>query len=636
MRRFGNAYTSGLISSGVTEEQRRRAVGRTVGDRLSATSDPGQERVIDRRLFCPCVGEPAPVPEPDLWARYIINDISATFNVYYSSVATDTTGRSIVIGENIPPQSPILFLDTSANIQQSLSYPVTSDTNSFVSVYDTFGNCVWVAKFYVINSSYSQLLKVVTDQQDNIYIYGIYINNVSSSIIAYSTDNVSFITKLTTGINSTAFVIKYSPTGSVQWIAQIENGINMAVRDITVLSNNDIVVCGSYYSPSLPDTIVIDDGLGSTSATLQNSNNNKFGYVVGFNPNGSCIYAKSITCGSPLLTDYVEMYQIVSDTNSFVVSANANTSISTVCDTISLGGTGNDQLILFTFDYSGNPINGIYTSAANFNLLSTNNPPFSTLRYGYFSATASDISNLQNIYDQDNNLVASVPISAAGSIYIYKYNPLTNVYDWATHIEGTNNRVVSLSVGLTGEVYVAIKQSSPTIDFYNSSGSLATTLTKLGGDTHCLAIACYEISGNLRWARMIGGTKIANLQVNIHNDTVGNICIFSSYFTGPVRFYDASEITILYTLSSLGTYGTFLTKYSPQGSFLWASQVGPSGSSTDNVWSVSSINNSVYTISNTIPGTVFVVDANAVTRFQINQPISSYVGVLVRWPSSGS
>jgi hypothetical protein len=60
MRRFGNAYTSGLIvSSGVTEERRRRAVGRAVGDRLSSTSDPGQERVIDRQLFCPCVdGKP--------------------------------------------------------------------------------------------------------------------------------------------------------------------------------------------------------------------------------------------------------------------------------------------------------------------------------------------------------------------------------------------------------------------------------------------------------------------------------------------------------------------------------------------------------------------------------------------------
>ena len=56
MRRFGNAYTSGLIvSSGVTEERRRKAVGRAVGDRLSSTSDPGQERVIDRQLFCPCV-----------------------------------------------------------------------------------------------------------------------------------------------------------------------------------------------------------------------------------------------------------------------------------------------------------------------------------------------------------------------------------------------------------------------------------------------------------------------------------------------------------------------------------------------------------------------------------------------------
>jgi pimeloyl-ACP methyl ester carboxylesterase len=131
---------------------------------------------------------------------------------------------------------------------------------------------------------------------------------------------------------------------------------------------------------------------------------------------------------------------------------------------------------------------------------------------------------------------------------------------WAKRAGGAgSDQANSVAVEASGNVYVAGYFQSPTITF----GS--TTLTNAGGSD--IFIAKYDATGNVLWAKCIGGTG-ADVATSIALDATGNVYM-TGYFNGTVDF-DTGPGT--YYLSSIGSNNSFVSKLDASGNFLWAKQ----------------------------------------------------------------
>lgn len=128
-------------------------------------------------------------------------------------------------------------------------------------------------------------------------------------------------------------------------------------------------------------------------------------------------------------------------------------------------------------------------------------------------------------------------------------------WSWAKNAGGTDQDYIDgVTTDPFGNSYITGTYNSATLTF----GS--TTLTNAGG--YDLFIAKYNLSGNLIWAKNIGGTGWESGN-DITSDAEGNIYITGS-FQSPTLSFD----TI--TLVNSGTSNFFIVKYNSSGNAVWA------------------------------------------------------------------
>ncbi len=202
----------------------------------------------------------------------------------------------------------------------------------------------------------------------------------------------------------------------------------------------------------------------------------------------------------------------------------------------SAGGTGQDKATSVTVDASGNTyVAGYFQS--------------NTITFGSFTLTNA------GGYDD---------------IFLVKYDANGNVL-WAKSAGGTaDDDATSIAVDASGNTYVAGTFESSSITF----GSITLT----NGHTWYgdIFVAKYDTNGNVLWAKSAGGTDydIAN---SVAVDASGN-----TYLTG---MFGSPTITFgSTTLTNVGAYNIFLTKYDAAGNVLWAKKAG--GENADEAFSV--------------------------------------------------
>jgi hypothetical protein len=148
-------------------------------------------------------------------------------------------------------------------------------------------------------------------------------------------------------------------------------------------------------------------------------------------------------------------------------------------------------------------------------------------------------------------------------IFVVKYDTSGKAI-WAKSFGGSSDDL-GQSVGVDG------KGNAYVTGYYTSSSMIAgtNTLTNAGGND--MFVAKYDSSGNIIWAKSIGGTG-AESGNGISTDVNGN-----SYVTGS---YTSSSITFgATTLTNSGGYDYFITKYGPLGNVIWSK--GATGVSND-------------------------------------------------------
>ena len=184
---------------------------------------------------------------------------------------------------------------------------------------------------------------------------------------------------------------------------------------------------------------------------------------------------------------------------------------------------------------------------------------------GYFYATAD--------FDPGTG-TANVTSNGGADIFIAKYNALGN-YVWAKSFGGTSDDdSSSITIDGNGDVYVT-GYFRGTADFDPGTG--AANLTSAGGAD--IFLAKYDGAGNYLWAKNMGGTA-DDISTGIAVDASSHIYITGS-FNGSGDF-DAGAGTA--SLTSLGGTDIFLTAYDGAGNYLWAKNMG--GTGTDSALSV--------------------------------------------------
>ena len=140
-------------------------------------------------------------------------------------------------------------------------------------------------------------------------------------------------------------------------------------------------------------------------------------------------------------------------------------------------------------------------------------------------------------------------------------------FEWAAGFGGNNyDEGRSLALDSAGNVYT-IGYFQSTVDFDPGNGTY--NLSSSGDED--IYISKLDASGNLAWARNIGGSS-SDFGASIALDTAGNVYTIG-YFSDSVDF-DPGIGT--YGLTSNGDYDIFILKIDASGNFIWAITMGNS------------------------------------------------------------
>lgn len=140
-------------------------------------------------------------------------------------------------------------------------------------------------------------------------------------------------------------------------------------------------------------------------------------------------------------------------------------------------------------------------------------------------------------------------------------------YNWAGAVSGSGTDMVkAVKTDGAGNVYVAGYYAGSNVDFDFSSGSTVLSSVNSGLD---IFIAKYSSSGQLQWAKSIGGAG-AEEAYDLALDQSGNIWI-TGYFTDTADFNPSAATN---KLGAVGYNDIFLAKYDTSGNYLWAGAMG--------------------------------------------------------------
>ena len=206
--------------------------------------------------------------------------------------------------------------------------------------------------------------------------------------------------------------------------------------------------------------------------------------------------------------------------------------------TKTIGGNGGDSADGITVDSDGN----IYTT-------------------GYFQNTVD--------FDPTGDGANLISAGAAFDIFLAKYDSFGN-YLWAHSFGGSGvDRGVSVAGDGSGNIYTT-GAFEGTVDF-DPSGNVANLIA---AGTKDIFIAKFDRSGNYIWAQNLSGNgNDFEFGVRLAVDSSGN-SYTTGNFSGTVDFDPGSDVD---SFTASGLNDIFITKFDPDGNYLWTKTLGSTG-----------------------------------------------------------
>jgi hypothetical protein len=413
---------------------------------------------------------------------------------------------------------------------------------------------------------------ITVDNSYNVYVTGFYNSN---PLNIYAQDNSSNSTTIVNQGSFDIFIVKYDPSGIPQWTRRIGGSSDELSQSVITDSQNNLYVCGYYYSGPLN----IYGSNNSTVAFTLTSAGSFDGFIVKYNSQGTPQWARRLggTGGD-------NGYQMKIDTSNNLYVVGYYTS-----SPLNIYST-NNTTVLFTLTNAAAGVSDIFIVKYNLSGLAQWARRISGAAddRGY-SVTIDSLNNLYvvgaygsttlGIYSTNNtSLLFTLSSQGSNDTFFVKYDP-TGLAQWARRLGGTgSDNGYSVVADNSNNLYVAGYYASTTLNIYGTNNSTVAFALSLSGSNDGF-IAKYDSSGVPQWARRFGGTG-DDRTVSIITDNYNNLYVFAQYASAPLNIYGTNNTTIDISLSNVGSSDMCIIKYDPSGAPLLVRRIGGTGAET--------------------------------------------------------
>lgn len=372
----------------------------------------------------------------------------------------------------------------------------------------------------------------------NIYVLG----EVGSNNVDFDPSTGS------TSLSCEAYVVKYSETGSFQWIIPLGDcfsGSNFVdPYSLDEDENGDVYVTGSFEG-----TVDFDPSTGTANLT---AGSNEDVFVAKYNSNGKFLWCFDLGSSSD---DWGSTVKYDGSTNIYVYGSFRGT--------IDFDPSGSTQNL--SADIYGDAFLAKYDTAGNyvwaFSIPNGQSPKHTSMDIngsgqiivgGWFYDTTD--------FDPGVSVAQYIPVQTGGyqNMFFASYNA-NMTYNWANHLRGpSSSDFNALDVDGSGNIYIT-GDLTGTVDF--NPGTATFNLS--GASAGDIFVGKYGIGGDLLWAFEVGNSN-TNHSRDVSVDVYGNVYI-TGYMANTIDFDPGSGVANI----SANSNG-FVAKYSPNGDYDWA------------------------------------------------------------------
>lgn len=441
--------------------------------------------------------------------------------------------------------SPSIDFDPSAN-DALVTHKGAYDL--FIAKYNTNGAYQWA---HAIGSNQMEHgYGVATDAQNNVYVTGYF----GGTDVDFDPSNQTAL--LSSQGGEDVFVVKYDSDGCYLWAFGIGGGSSDNAHDIAVDKQGFLYLVGEFRSSSI-------DFDPSSETNNLNSSGNRTLFLARYNQQGQYQWAGGIEHAGTVRS-IGNCLDIDDHGNVYITGRFENTA-----DFDFGSGTRNlsSQSVYPDTFFAKYSTDGMYQWAHRIggslddrgNAIRVRAGSGDIYLVGLFEGGAIDFD--------PNAATQNFSSDGARDIFIAKYNTEGAYTPQKLISTGGNLEDYGRGIVLDAQENVYISgRFEGTVDFDPSPAKFELTSQGMAD----VFIAKYNSQGALQWAFSIGGNR-NDTGNDIALDQEGNILIIGAMYSGVVDL-DPSEN--VHNLTNNGSGDIFVAKYSPQGSLLWAHNIG--------------------------------------------------------------
>lgn len=431
----------------------------------------------------------------------------------------------------------------------------------FITQYTQGGDLSWIARIGGAGSS-DVGYGICTDSNGNINVTGYF---SSSTLTAYDKNGNAFGTSLTNAGQNDSFIVQYTSTGFVNWVARIAGLATDNAYGIVTDSNGNITVTG-FYSGAV--TAYNKDG--TAFATLAQV----IGYevfVIQYNSRGFVNWVARLIGsindqGSAIAVDLNNNIYITGFFPSATLTA-YNASNVAFLPTLTNAGTGNDAFVVK------------YTSTGDVSWLasiagtsSEQGNGIATDSNGNVTVTGQYLSTTLTVKDASNNTFGTLTNSGNNDTFIVQYTSAGAV-NWAARIAGTtSDNANAICTDSNGNINITgVFNSTSLIAYNNDTTPFPTTLTN--STSNEAFVIQYSSTGTVKWVAHIGGIS-NDAAYGISTDLNGNITVTGVFASTTLTAYNKNNIAFPTTISNTNSGSDiFIVQYNPSGAVNWVARI---------------------------------------------------------------
>lgn len=550
------------------------------------------------------------------WTARIAALASASVPTGYG-IAKDTSGNTYVVGDS--GTGAVVTAFSSNGVAFGTTLPNSGDVDAIIVKYDSSGIVQWVAR--IASTGTDRAYSVTTDSGGNLIVTG----NYSGVATAFNSDGTAFGTTLSNSGLSDVFVIKYNPSGVVQWVARIASTAADSGWRITTDTSDAIHVTGNGGTGAVI-TAFSSDGT-SFANTLPNAGGTD-AFLVKYNSAGVVQWTARIAstaseAGRGIATDSAENVYVAGNAGTVTTTAfNANgTAFGTT-----LAGNASGICFLVKYNSTGSVqwVTRVTASSAFAVCTDSSNNVFFA---GVTGTTAT-------VFSSDGASFRTVPTIGANDAWLVKYNP-DGIGQWVSRVGSSANEVVgNIAADSAGNVYLSgtfgpgTSLTLPRLTVYDAADTIFASAYGSFG------LVKYDTGGMPKWFQAITGASINDLAVTAAGDvyiTGGNsgggaVQVFNSDFT-PYRMLNSVG----------GGQDAFIVKQSQAGVPRWAATISSSGADSGFGIATDSSGNAIVCGQGGAGVVTTVYNADG-TAFGTTLPVAgaNAEAILAKYNSSGS